>query len=62
MVVEQPWLAVHLADRGTHLGTWRGVPATRSPVTTDEFATYRFDGDRIVEVWVTTDSARLPRG
>jgi predicted ester cyclase len=61
MVVEPPWLAVHLTDSGTHLGTWRGVPATGSAVTTDEFAMYRFDGARIAEVWVTADNARLPR-
>ena len=61
VVVEPPWLAVHLADSGTHLGTWRDVPATGSRVTTDEFAMYRFDGERIAEVWVTADNARLPR-
>jgi predicted ester cyclase len=60
-VVEEPWLAVHLADRGTHLGPWRGVHPTGSAVSTDEFAMYRFDDGRIAEVWVTADNARLPR-
>lgn len=59
IVVEHPWLAVHFADSGTHLGTWQGVPATGRQVTTDEFAMYRFDGDRIAEVRVTADNARL---
>jgi predicted ester cyclase len=60
VVVEKPWLAVQLSDRGTHLGTWQGVPATGAPVRTDEFAMYRFEDDRIAEVWVTADNARLP--
>ena len=61
-VLEEPWLAVHFADRGTHLGPWQGVPPTGSTVTTDEFAMYRFDDGRIAEVWVTADNARLPLG
>jgi predicted ester cyclase len=60
VVIEKPWLAVHFSDRGTHLGTWQGVPATGAPVRTDEFAMYRFEDDRIAEVWVTADNARLP--
>jgi predicted ester cyclase len=59
VVYEKPWLAVHLADEGTHRGTWRGVPPSGRPVATDEFAMYRFEGDRIAEVWVTADNARL---
>ncbi|MGY1802183.1 ester cyclase [Blastococcus sp. SYSU D00922] len=59
-VVEDPWIAVHFRDTGTHLGQWRGAEPTGRPVTTDEFSMYRFDGDRIVEVWVTADDARLP--
>ena len=59
-VVELPWLAVHFRDTGTHLGTWHGVEATGRAVTTDEFSMYRFADDRIVEVWVTADNARLP--
>ena len=59
-VHEHPWLAVHFRDTGTHLGPWHGVAATGRRVTTDEFSMYRFDGDRIAEVWVTADNARLP--
>jgi predicted ester cyclase len=60
VVVEPPWLAVHFSDRGTHLGTWRGIAATGRQVRTDEFAMYRYEDDRIAEVWVTADNARLP--
>ena len=59
-VYEEPWLAVHFQDRGTHLGPWHGVAPTGKAVTTDEFAMYRFGDGRIAEVWVTADNARLP--
>jgi predicted ester cyclase len=58
-VHEGPWLAVHLRDTGTHLGPWRGTAPTGRPLSTDEFAMYRFEDDRIAEVWVTADNARL---
>jgi predicted ester cyclase len=61
VLVDEPWLAVHLADRGTHLGPWRGAAPTGRAVTTDEFAMYRLEAGRIAEVWVTADNARLPR-
>jgi predicted ester cyclase len=54
-------VAVHFADRGTHLGTWRGAAPTGRTVSTDEFAKYRLERGRIAEVWVTADNARLPR-
>lgn len=59
-VFEDPWLAVHFRDSGTHLGPWRGVEPTGRTVTTDEFAMYRFEDGRIAEIWVTADNARLP--
>jgi predicted ester cyclase len=59
-VVEEPWLAVHFHDAGTHLGPWRGLPPSGKRVMTDEFAMYRFEDGRIAEVWVTADNSRLP--
>ncbi len=59
-VFEEPWLAVHFRDEGTHLGPWHGVAPTGERVTTDEFSMYRFEDGRIAEVWVTADNARLP--
>jgi len=59
LVVEGPWIAAHFVDTGTHRGTYRGVAPTGRPVTTQEFAMYRVEGDRIVEVWVTADNAPL---
>jgi predicted ester cyclase len=51
LVVDAPWIAAHLADTGTHRGAFRGVPATGRSVSTQEFAVYRVDADRIAEVW-----------
>lgn len=58
-VVEPPWLSVHLDDSGTRTASFVGAPGDGRRVTTTEFAMYRFDQDRIVEVWVTADNARL---
>ena len=59
LVIEAPWLSVHLSNRGTHLGPWLGRPPSGEPVTTEEFAMYRIEADRIAEIWSTADNARL---
>jgi predicted ester cyclase len=51
LVVDAPWIAAHLADTGTHRGTFLDVPATGRSVSTAEFAVYRVDAGRIAEVW-----------
>lgn len=61
LVVERDWLAAHLHDTGTHLGMVFGEPATGRSVSTEEFAFYRIEGARIVEVWVTADNLHLLR-
>jgi steroid delta-isomerase-like uncharacterized protein len=50
LVIQAPWIAAHLTDTGTHREAFRGVPATGRTVETPEFAFYRFDAGRIVEV------------
>ena len=59
LVVDQPWIAAHFADTGTHRGTFLGVPATGRSVGTQEFAFYRVEDGRIAEVWVTADDLQL---
>jgi predicted ester cyclase len=54
LLVDEPWLAAHFADSGTHAESGR-------PVRTQEFAFYRLDGGRIVEVWVTADNVTVAR-
>jgi predicted ester cyclase len=51
LLVDPPWIAAHLADTGTHRGPFLGVPASGRTVSTPEFAFYRIDADRIIEVW-----------
>jgi predicted ester cyclase len=59
LLIDGSWLSAHFIDTGTHKGTFLGVTATGRFVTTQEFAVYRIDGDRIVEVWGTADDLRL---
>jgi predicted ester cyclase len=55
LIAEDDWLAVHFADSGTHRGTFLGVRPTGKAVETQEFAFYRLEDGKIVEVWVTAD-------
>ena len=59
LLVDGDWIAAHFADSGTHRGSAFGVPATGRRVSTQEFAFYRIQGGRIVEVWVTADNLRI---
>jgi predicted ester cyclase len=51
LLVDPPWIAVHLTDTGTHRGSFNGVQATGRAVSTPEFAIYRVAAGRIAEVW-----------
>ncbi len=53
LLVDGCWLSARLHDTGT-------APSGRH-VSTREFAMYRVDGDRIVEVWGDLDHLRLIR-
>ena len=55
LLAEGDWLAAHFADSGTHRGAFLGVPPTGKAVETQEFAFYRLEGHKLVEVWVTAD-------
>ena len=59
LVVDEPSVAAHFIDTGTHQGPFLGVAATGRVVRTQEFAVYRFAQGRIVEVWVTADNLGL---
>jgi predicted ester cyclase len=51
LVVDAPWIAAHFTDTGTHREAFLGVQATGRSVAVAEFAFYRVDAGRIVEVW-----------
>ena len=55
LVVEDDRIAAHLRGSGTHLGTFRGIPATRRHVNVAEFGFYRLAGRRVVEFTGGTD-------
>jgi steroid delta-isomerase-like uncharacterized protein len=59
LVADEPWIAAHFTDTGTHGGSFLGVPATGRSVSTQEFAFYRVRAGRIAEVWVTADDLHL---
>jgi predicted ester cyclase len=59
LLVDPPWISAHFHDSGTHRGTFKDVPATGRPVSTQEFALYRVEAGKIVEVWVTADNLLL---
>jgi predicted ester cyclase len=61
LLVDSPWISAHFLDTGTHRGTFLGVAATGRTVGIQEFATYRVDAGRIVEVWVAADNLDLLR-
>ncbi len=59
LLVDGCWISAHFLDTGTHLGSFLGVPATGRHVEAQEFAVYRVDDRKIVEVWVTADNRGL---
>jgi predicted ester cyclase len=61
LLIDSPWISAHFLDTGTHSGTFLDVPATGRTIKIQEFATYRVDAGRIVEVWVSADNLDLLR-
>jgi predicted ester cyclase len=61
LLVDSPWISAHFLDTGTHSETFLDVPATGRTVKIQEFAAYRVDAGRIVEVWVAADNLDLLR-
>jgi len=59
LLVDGCWISAHFLDTGTHRGAFLGVPATGRSVSTQEFAVYRIDAGKIVEVWVAADNLHL---
>ena len=59
LLIDGCWLSAHFLDTGTHRGAFLGVPATGRLVTVQEFAVYRVESDKIVEVWVIGDNLDL---
>lgn len=59
VIEEGDRLAVRWTSRGTHTTDFLGVPATRKQVVVTGMTISRFEGDKIVEEWVTWDSGEF---
>lgn len=59
LFADRDWVSAHFTDTGTHLGEFLGVPGTGRSISTQEFAVYRVDAGKIVEVWVAADNLHL---
>ncbi|MGX1908033.1 ester cyclase [Streptomyces phaeochromogenes] len=52
-------VAVRVLFRGTHRGTFQGIPATGREVSFRSVELYRIKGDKIAEEWVAPDMISL---
>jgi predicted ester cyclase len=59
LLIDGCWISAHFQDTGTHRGAFLGIPPTGRTVSTQEFALYRLQDNKIVEVWVTADDLHL---
>jgi steroid delta-isomerase-like uncharacterized protein len=59
IIEEDDELAVRWTSRGTHITDFLGVPATRKQVVVTGMTISRFEGDKVVEEWVTWDSGEF---
>lgn len=61
ILAERNLVAVRLVYRGTHAGAWKGIAATGREVEVHEMMFFRFEDDRIAEVWEVGDEDELRR-
>ena len=59
MVVNDGRAGVHATLRGTHRGPWQGLEGTGRKIEVEHMFFFRFDGQRITDVWELLDSAQL---
>lgn len=61
LVAEEDKVCARATTRGTHKGTFFGVPATGKAVTMSGLTMVRIDDGRIIESWVKNDISGLMR-
>lgn len=61
VVGDNDLVAINLILTGTHRGDWMGVPATGRRIEVEEMMFFRFDGDKIVELWEVIDEHQMRR-
>lgn len=52
-------VAARLTHAGTHLGRWRGHEPTGNRIEIDAMFFFRFEGDRIAEIWEVEDELAM---
>lgn len=58
LVAQDDRIATRCRLTGTHRGEWRGRPPTGQPMDIDVMMFFRFEDDRLVEVWEVDDALR----
>lgn len=61
MLVEDDFVCVRIAVRGTHRGEFAGIPPTGNPVEYAGIGVLRVEGGKIAERWLQTDVPALMR-
>jgi predicted ester cyclase len=61
LLEQEDRVAVRARLSGTHHGTWRGLSATGKRIEYDVAMFFRWEDDRLVEVWEIDDTARRDR-
>lgn len=52
-------VAINLIFTGTHRGPWKDLDPTGRRIEVEEMMFFRFDGDRLVEIWEVFDEHRM---
>lgn len=55
VIVEGHLAAARVLYQGTHRAEWKGIPPTGKKITVQDMMFFRFEADRIVEVWEVAD-------
>jgi steroid delta-isomerase-like uncharacterized protein len=59
IIAEGDYVAIRLTDRGTHQGTFSGIPPTGKSFTISIIEIYRIENGKIVEHWGGPDTFSL---
>lgn len=61
LICDGPLVALNLLMTGTHLGPWKEIEATGKRARVNNVMIFRFEQDRLVEVWEVLDELDLRR-
>lgn len=61
IIAEDNLVAANLVFTGTHLGPWLGFPPSGNSIRVEEMMFFRFEGEKIVELWEVFDEAEMEK-